>query len=318
MCFGIELYLPKAWVEDPERCREAGIQLPVEFREKWRIALQDIDRARQHGLPHRAVIADCGYGDAQEFRAELRVREEPYVLEVTAKEVRVVPPKTPIYSAGEHLPGRRGRRRLGRPHIPDSVVPVSPVALAQEADDWTTIRWGEGTKGPLEGRFARRKVRVCRGDRIPTEEVAWLLLEATPEGPRAWIGWGLEKASLEELAAIAHRRFLIERFHEGVTMELGLDHFEGRRWRGLNHHLTLVLIAHSFLVREQVRVTTVGADGRGAPEEAETPLPTLAEMRRRVVFEVAWALVSRAVLSRRKEERVGWGKAIARYWSGAG
>lgn len=101
-------------------------------------------------------------------------------------------------------------------------------------------------------------------------------------------------------------------------MELGLDHFEGRRWRGLNHHLTLVLIAHTFLVREQIRTTAAAAEERGAPGEAEAPLPTLAEIRRRVVFEVAWALVSRAVLSSRKEERVSWGKAIARYWPGAG
>lgn len=81
-------------------------------------------------------------------------------------------------------------------------------------------------------------------------------------------------------------------------MELGLDHFEGRRWKGLNHHLTLVLITHTFLVREKERASMEGV------EEEEEPLPTLAEVRRRVVFEVAWALVSRAVLERRKAERV--------------
>lgn len=101
-------------------------------------------------------------------------------------------------------------------------------------------------------------------------------------------------------------------------MELGPVHFEGRRWRGLNHHLTIVLIAHTFLVREQIRTTAAAAEGRGAPGEIESPLPTLAEMRRLVVFEVAWALVSRTVLSRRQVERVVWRKAIARYWAGAG
>ncbi|MGI0151713.1 MAG: IS701 family transposase, partial [Thermoplasmata archaeon] len=317
-CFGMDLYLPRAWAEDPERCREAGIPLPVTFREKWRIALQEVDKAREHRLPHRATVADCGYGDAPEFRAELRARREPYVVEVTSKEVRVVPPSTRIYEAGEHLPGRRHHRRLGRPHIPDGTSTVSPVALAERAKDWTVIRWGKGTKGPLEGTFTRRKVRVCRGDRVPTDEVAWLLLEVTPEGPRSWICWGLGTASLEELAAIAHRRFLIERFHEEAKMELGLDHFEGRRWRGLNHHLTLVLIAHTFLVREPARLTVESVEERGSGEEAEQPLPTLAEMRRRGILEVAWALVSRAVYSRRRAEREGWGKAIARYWAGAG
>ena len=312
-CFGLDLYLPKAWIEDPGRCREAGIPLPATFREKWRIALEEVEKARRHGLPHRATVADCGYGDAQEFRAQLRAWNEPYVVEVTAKEgPGRLPPNAPTSGRGASTGPTRppSRRTAVPPGWGSDEKPGGPRGGGSGLDG--TVRWGEGTKGPLEGRFTRKKVRVCRGDRIPTDEVAWLLLEDTPEGPRSWICWGLGKASLEELAAIAHHRFLIERFHEEVKMELGLDHFEGRRWRGLNHHLTLVLIAHTLLVREQARLSSEGAKDRGAPEEAEKPLPTLAEMRRRVVFEVAWALVSRAVYSRRKEERVGWGKAIAR------
>ncbi len=316
-CFAMELYLPKAWAEDHERCREAGIPTPVPFREKWRIALEEVDRARQHSLPHRATAGDCGYGDVGPLRVQLRAWKEPYVMEVTSSELRVVPISTPVIEPGSSSSDGKIGRRPVRPRLPPGVVPSTPTALGAGARDWIRIRWGEGTKGPLEGRFTRRKVRVCQGP-IPTRETGWLLLEDVPEGVRSWICWGLERASLEELAVIAHRRFLIERFHEEAKMELGLDHFEGRRWRGLNHHLTLVLIAHTFLVREQARVSAEGAEERGAPAEAEEPLPTLAEMRRRVVLEVAWALVSRAVYSRRKQEREGWGKAIARYWAGAG
>ncbi|HUZ79375.1 MAG TPA: IS701 family transposase [Thermoplasmata archaeon] len=309
-CFALDLYLPKAWAEHPERCREAGIPTPVAFREKWRIGLEQIDRARRHALPHRAVLSDCGYGDTQEFRAELRRRDEPYVMEVTASEVRAVPVSTPILAPGERPPGETGGRRTTKAHLLPGTATASPQSLAEGVTDWVTIRWGEGTKGPLEGRFARRKVRICRGA-FPTEEVGWLLMEDHPEGLRAWVCWGLEKADVKELAAIAHGRWGIERFHEEAKMELGLDHFEGRRWRGLNHHLTLMLITHTFLVREQLRAQPERVEGS---EE----LPTLAEMRRRVVFEVAWALVSRAVLSRRKAERVRWGLAIAHYWAGAG
>lgn len=113
---------------------------------------------------------------------------------------------------------------------------------------------------------------------------------------------------------MAHRRFFIERFHEEAKMELGLDHFEGRRWRGLNHHLTLVLIAHTFLVLEQLASQEEGeTDG-----EDRAPLPTLAEMRRQVVIEVARALVARVALDPTKKEHVAWGEAVARYWAGAG
>ncbi len=222
----------------------------------------------------------------------------------------MVPASTGVFRPGERLSEEKGRRKIARPHLPEGPSTVSPKAMTEAAEDWVKIRSGEGTKGLLEGRFTRRKVRVCRLDKIPTEEVGWLLLESTSDGVRSWICWGSEKASVGELAALAHRRRVIERFHEEGKMELGLDHFEGRRWRGLNHHLTLVLISRTFRVRDQVRVSAEGAEERGAPEEAKTPVPTLAEMRRRVVMGVAWALVSRAVYSRRTEERrVGAGRS---------
>ena len=35
--------------------------------------------------------------------------------------------------------------------------------------------------------------------------------------------------------------------------ELGLDHFEGRSWRGFHHHACLVMLAFGFLALEQSR-----------------------------------------------------------------
>ncbi len=112
-CFGIDLYLPKAWVEDADRCREAGIPLPVTFREKWRIALEEVEKARRHGLPHRATVADCGYGDAQEFRAQLRAWNEPYVMEVTSSEARVVSLGVPGTPCGRPPPRSEGPPTVG-------------------------------------------------------------------------------------------------------------------------------------------------------------------------------------------------------------
>ena len=305
----MDLYLPRSWTEDPGRCEEAGVPTPAVFREKWRIALEQVDRARAQRLPHQAVLGDCGYGDGQEFRRELRKRGEPYVMEVTASEVRVVPSTTRVLRPEDIL----GKGGPGHPRTLPRFVPgtkgVSPKTLAEEANDWVRIRWAEGTKGPLEGEFTRRKVRVCRTAEFPTDEVGWLLLEKTSEGLKSWICWGLSSLSLEELALMAHRRFLIERFHEEAKMELGLDHFEGRRWRGLNHHVTLVLLAHAYLTLEQLRVQE---EGKGEP------LPTLAAMRRQVVIEVAMAMVARVALDPTKRERMDWATAVAHYWAGAG
>ena len=258
-CFALGLYLPKAWAESPGRCREAGIPWPVIFRPKWRIGWEPLDRLRELAVPHRAVVADCGYGDGREFRAELRARREAYVMEVTASEARVVPASTPVLPPGERAPGARMGRRTTKAHIVPGTTTTTPQAMAAVADDWTTVRWSKGTPGILEGPFLHRKVRACGGS-LPTDEVGWLLLEDRADGLRAWICWGLNEARLENLAAIAHRRWGIEQFHEDAKRELGLDHLEARRWRGLNHHLTWVLIAHTFRVREQARVVAMDSE----------------------------------------------------------
>lgn len=122
-CFAMELYLPWAWTDDPTRCREAGMPLPATFQEKWRLALEEIERARPHRIPHRATVADCGYGDAQEFRAQLRAWNEPYVMEVTASEVRVVPASTPIFEAGGGSRGSVGDDRWSAPVCPPRSPP---------------------------------------------------------------------------------------------------------------------------------------------------------------------------------------------------
>ena len=48
---------------------------------------------------------------------------------------------------------------------------------------------------------------------------------------------------------LAHQRWAIEQGYQQLKEELGLDHFEGRSWRGLHHHLTLGLLAFCFLAR---------------------------------------------------------------------
>src|SRR5215217_1350474 len=45
-----DLYLPKCWDEDRQRCREAGIPDSVVYRPKWEIALEQINRAKAKGV----------------------------------------------------------------------------------------------------------------------------------------------------------------------------------------------------------------------------------------------------------------------------
>jgi SRSO17 transposase len=137
--------------------------------------------------------------------------------------------------------------------------------------DWKTIKWAEGTKGDLTARFTRRKVRTIKKHKLPTEEIAWLLLEDGAEGLKAFICWGLDDLSLEDLVRLAHMRWAIEDYHKQMKDRLGFDHFQGRKYRGWLHHSVLTQMTYALLAWLRWKQRNSG--------EA-IPLPTLPMVRR--------------------------------------
>jgi len=75
-----DLYLPRAWREAPERRQKVGIPAGLAFREKWRIALDLVDRARGHGIAVRWMTADEDYGRVAGFRDGVAARGLWYVV----------------------------------------------------------------------------------------------------------------------------------------------------------------------------------------------------------------------------------------------
>ena len=80
MPVALQLYLPEAWAEDKTRRRKAGVPEEVSFRTKPQIALAQIRRARERGVPEGVVLADAGYGTDTKFRTELTGMELPLSL----------------------------------------------------------------------------------------------------------------------------------------------------------------------------------------------------------------------------------------------
>ena len=116
-----------------------------------------------------------------------------------------------------------------------------------------TISWRTGTKGLLKAAFAAMRVRVADGpvatggQHLPGEE-AWLIGEHRATGERKYYLSNLPaEASPETLAALIKARWVCEQMHQQMKDELGLDHFEGRSWRGLHHHALLCQLAFAFL-----------------------------------------------------------------------
>jgi SRSO17 transposase len=78
----------------------------------------------------------------------------------------------------------------------------------------------------------------------------WLLAE-WPEGKNEPVKYWLSNlppdTPLVTLARLAKLRWRVEHDYRELKQCLGLDHYEGRTYRGLHHHLTSVTVAHAFL-----------------------------------------------------------------------
>jgi SRSO17 transposase len=252
------LYLPEAWAQDRQRRQEAGVPPEVVFLTKGQIALEEIDWLLAEALPPAPVVADPGYGKATAFRDAISERGLSYVLGIQGNTTVWPPGKEPLLPKRWNGRGRPPTRvRRSARHQPLSVRELA-AALPRRA--WKTVRWREGTKGTLSSRFAAVRVRPAHRDGLRSEPrpVEWLLIEwpaREPEPIKYWLSTVPEDIELAELVSLAKIRWRVERDYQELKDELGLDHFEGRSWRGFHHHGVLCMAAYSFLAAERGRLS---------------------------------------------------------------
>jgi SRSO17 transposase len=275
----LRLFLPEAWASDPKRCRAAGI--PAAHRvhiEKWQLALDELDRVMAAGLSFGTgfgiVLADAAYGSCAPFRNGLSARGLVWALGARANVY--------VYPADVRVTYRRkggGRRRHPRP-----LTAPQPIARVARTLRWRAVTWRAGTKGPLRAQFAARRVRPSEGRALmngwkqPGPEV-WLVGERRQDGHEQFYLTNLPAtATLRELAQAIKARWSCEQAHQQLKEELGLDHFEGRSWTGLEHHTVLTMMAYAFLQHHRLRRLPrrrgkkIGA-GRPGPSHAARGTP---------------------------------------------
>jgi hypothetical protein len=80
-------------------------------------------------------------------------------------------------------------------------------------------------------------------------KVEWPQGESAPT--KYWLSTLPADTDLAPLVAAAKMRWRIERDYQELKQELGLDHYEGRGWRGFHHHMALCVAAYGFLVSER-------------------------------------------------------------------
>lgn len=269
----LRLFLPEIWTSDAARMTKAGV--PDERREpmtKPEIALAEIDRLVAAGIRFGIVLADAGYGGiSAPFRHGLSARALlwavgiPRILKVYPAEVAMAEPR------------HSGRGRARRHAEPDRLSRAAEDVLADAC--WQEVSWRRGTKGRLSARFAAVRIRIADGpaqsiggrpaQHLPGEE-AWLVGEHRSSGEKKYHLSNLPAdADLKTLASAIKARWSCEQAHQQMKEEFGLDHFEGRSWRGLHRHALMTMIAYAFLQHRRLRAAGGGKKSRSATAPAE-------------------------------------------------
>ncbi|TFD45803.1 IS701 family transposase [Cryobacterium sp. TMT1-2-1] len=220
-----ELYLPKAWADDRERCDAAGIPADRGFKTKPELAMDMLARALDAGVPARWVTGDAVYGQYYKLRKALEDRGVFYVLAVPMNQ-RVMAKTT------ASIPG--GERRA------DELIAALPATA------WRTRSAGNGSKGDRRYAWARARIN---GARDPDAEY-WLLARRSLSDPTDiayYLTHGPKRVALADLARAAGARWAIEESFQTSKGQTGLDHYQVRQYTGWYRHITLSMLAHAFL-----------------------------------------------------------------------
>jgi SRSO17 transposase len=249
-----QLFLPESWCaatsEANDRRDRAHIPEDVAFRTKPRIAaelVRNVAVLGQVGLDW--VVADDEYGRAGHFLDELELLEQRYVLEV--------PVTTAFWTTDPAgcVPEYSGRGRKPTNPVRDAVRTAGVLAAEWPAGSWPAFQVREGAVGPLVFEFAAVRAWGMR-HRKPGPP-CWLLIRrslGTDPEFRYYVSNADGETPLSTLALVACTRCRVEEFFEDCKSYLGMTQYETRSWVGWHHHMTLVGLAHLFVMLARKRL----------------------------------------------------------------
>jgi SRSO17 transposase len=231
-----ELYLPREWTDDRQRCRAAGIPDDVRFATKPELAQQMIERAVRHGVPFGWVTGDTIYGGDRKLRLWLEDQQLPFVLAIAKDE--------PLWC---------GFRQVRA----DELVKTLPEQA------WQRLSCGDGAKGPRLYDWGlvplprlMQSAEICH---------ALLVRRSLSDGELAYyIVFAPADTSLQTLVQVAGQRWKVEECFELAKDQVGLDQYEVRHWAGWYRHITLAMWALAFLAVTRAQTIQLEAQKKAA------------------------------------------------------
>jgi SRSO17 transposase len=246
------LFLPEVWFSEAYGARRRKCQVPDEltFESKPQLAAAMLKGIVAEGLlPLRYIVADCLYGNSPEFLDALDA-----CIGVTA--LVAIPGESRCWRLRPQSEDKtyryQGQERSKRVVVGAEQKPTTVAALAASlpASSWYRRKVSEGTKGPIEYEFARQRVTLLKGG-LPDRTV-WLVMKRTL-GSEPRYAYAISNAPrstpLSMFVWLSGRRWAIEQCFEECKGEVGMDHYEVRKYRGWHHHMLMTMLAHCFLWR---------------------------------------------------------------------
>jgi SRSO17 transposase len=254
-----ELYLPRCWAEDPDRCAAAGVPADVGFATKPALARKMIERALDARVPAGWVTADEVYGADPGLARCLEVRGVGYVLAIA------------------------GNRRL--PMDAATVRTAAQIAVDLPRQAWQVRSAGAGARGPrryawawveLHPRTATAAQRHPVGhEQEPRGTWSPLVRRNLSTGELAFYRcYTPTPTTLGQLITVAGRRWTIEESFQAGKGLAGLDEHQVRRWTPWRRWTLLAMLAHALLA------VITAAEREHHPADAGLIELTCAEVRR--------------------------------------
>ena len=254
------LYLPEDWISDKEfavRRRRLGVPEAISFRTKPELAAEMLEAVACSGrLRCRWVLCDEAFGHDTKFLDRINSTGLWYLAEVQHSD-RVWLKRPQVVAANWEGRGKKPGPKQTRPHLADGEAKARTVTVIAEQlsrQEWKVLRIKEGSKGPQKAEFAALRAVAVR-DHLPGPDV-WLVLRRNVESGelKAYVSNAPPDIRLERFGRLSGMRWPIETCFEDGKQMLGMGDYEVRSFRGWHHHMTMVILAHLFLVKIKVKL----------------------------------------------------------------
>jgi SRSO17 transposase len=264
------LFLPEPWFTDAYAARRTKCQVPDEltFHTKPQLAVEILRDLHQEAvLPFKYIVADCLYGNSPDFLdAAEQCGGKIYFVSI--------PSETRCWLQGPVTQAKRytyqGETRAKHVVRHTAKAPLTVAVLAKTIHDcfWYRRQVSEGTKGPIAYEFTKRQVMLSK-DNLPCRAV-WLVMKRTI-GEKPTYAYYISNAPvstrLRVFVWLSGLRWAIEQCFEETKIELGMDHYEIRKYPGWHHHMLTCMLAHFFLWHMKIRLGEKSPSAYGVAAE---------------------------------------------------